>query len=208
MRRFYYNLFKAFWVNMGRDYDLNAWLSHKRNKELTQIKTKCSWLIKQGFVALDTETTGLASYDEIIQIGIVDSALNILLDTKINPEIPITPKASVVHGLYREDVADAPMFPCVYPAIASALKDRIVVIYNAEFDKGKLRYMRQKHKLPALKCKEIVDIMPLYTDYCGEYSSRYRSYKWQSLPGGNHSAAGDALALVKLIYRMAEMDIR
>lgn len=190
-----------------REYDLNAWLQKKRQKELSDIKKECRTLINRGFVALDTETTGLGLTDEIIQIAIVDHNCNAIVDSKIKPEVPISPKSSRVHGLYREDVADAPCFPEIYGDIAKAVDGKIVAIYNAEFDKFKLKYMRTKHNLPSINCNKIVDIMALYSAYVGEYSGRHKAYKWQSLPGGDHSALGDAIALVKLIYRMAEMQI-
>lgn len=190
-----------------RDYNLNDWLDKKRQKELNQVKAECRSLIKRGFVALDTETTGLGAEDEIIQIGIVDRNGNIILDTKINPEVPISPKASRVHGMYREDVADAPKFPEIYHNIIKAVDQKTVVIYNAAFDKAKLKYMRVKYNLPPISCHKIVDIMALYSIYVGKYSWRHKSYKWQPMPGGDHSAVGDAIALVKLIYRMAEMQI-
>lgn len=190
-----------------QNYDLNNWLKKKRNRELNEIKSKCRSLIRHGFVAIDTETTGLSAVDEIIQIGIVDHNCNVLCNTKINPEIPINPKASRVHGMYREDVADAPRFPEIYGDIVKAVDKRVVVIYNAEFDKAKLKYMRTKYDLPAITCHKIVDIMPLYNIYIGEYSWRHKAYKWQPLPGGDHSGVGDAIALVKLIYRMADLPL-
>ena len=190
-----------------RNYDLHAWLEKKRERELKQVERECRSLIKKGFVALDTETTGLSAVDEIIQIGIIDHSYNVLVDTKINPEIPINPRASAVHRMYREDVIDAPIFPQVYDDVCKALNGRTVVIYNAEFDKFKLSYMRVKHGLPPITCQKIVDIMSMYSTYAGEYSWRHKAYKWQPLPYGNHSAVGDAIALVKLIYRMAGLPV-
>ncbi len=44
-------------------------------------------------------------------------------------------------------------------------------------------------------------IMELYAQYVGEWSARYEDYRLQPLPGGDHSALGDARAVLR---RMAE----
>lgn len=59
---------------------------------------------------LDTETIGLAAgFDEILQIGLVDEAGNVLLDTLVRPTRRTEwPEAEKIHGITPADVADAP----------------------------------------------------------------------------------------------------
>ena len=60
-------------------------------------------------VYLDTETTGTdPDYDEMVEIGIVGSDGNLLLDTKLQPvRIASWPTAEAVHGISPADVREA-----------------------------------------------------------------------------------------------------
>ena len=64
------------------------------------------------YFVLDTETSGLPPHAGVCEIGWIemDADLNIVGEVQalIDPECPITPTASGVHGLVDADVADAP----------------------------------------------------------------------------------------------------
>ena len=70
--------------------------------------------LKKALVFLDLETTGInIATDRIVEIAL----LKIYPDgreeekqQRINPGIPIPNEASVIHGIYDEDVKDAPFF--------------------------------------------------------------------------------------------------
>ena len=70
--------------------------------------------LKNPIVFLDLETTGInVVTDRIVEIAF----LKIFPDGReeeklqlINPGIPIPPQASAIHGIYDEDVKDAPRF--------------------------------------------------------------------------------------------------
>lgn len=88
----------------------------------------------QGTVFLDTETTGLFGDVRIVEIAIVDHLGRPLVDTLVNPGIPIPWKASGVHGIYDADVAGHPTLSQLMPEVNAAVRDRRVVIYNAAYD--------------------------------------------------------------------------
>ncbi|NJL65352.1 MAG: hypothetical protein HC903_30705 [Methylacidiphilales bacterium] len=48
--------------------------------------------------------------------------------------------------------------------------------------------------------------MHYYSQYVGEWNDYHGNYKWQKLPGGDHSALGDCHATLKIIKQMAGMD--
>ena len=56
-------------------------------------------------------------------------------------------------------VADAPIFPEVYPPIDAVIKDKRVIIYNAAFDIKILNYCCWLHNLPILKLAKRSDCL-------------------------------------------------
>lgn len=66
------------------------------------------------FLVLDTETTGVSELDKVVEIAYmeVDENFNILQErqTILDPEYPISPSASGVHGLVN---ADCESFPTI-----------------------------------------------------------------------------------------------
>ena len=70
--------------------------------------------LKKPIAFFDLETTGVdISKDRIVEIAIVKVNPNQSTETKtmrINPTIPIPKDASKIHGIYDEDLKDAPTF--------------------------------------------------------------------------------------------------
>ncbi len=159
-------------------------------------------LEKNNWVILDTETTGL--YDaEIVEIAVIDRLGEILLDTLVKPSIPIPAEVTDIHGISDAMVATAPSFPDVYPRIVEVLKDKRILIYNAEFDIKILNYCCQLHGLPILKLQKRSDcLMEWAAQWKGEWSNYYKDYRYIPLSGG-HRALGDCLAAFELIKLMA-----
>lgn len=85
---------------------------------------------------LDTETTGLnPPGDQLVEIGLVDEAGEIIFHSLINPGVPIPPDATAVHGITNEMIRDAPSFDRISSKLRNLLlNDGKVVIFNAEFD--------------------------------------------------------------------------
>lgn len=92
-------------------------------------------LFLEGFVVLDTETTGLSTRDEVIEIGLVDSAGELLLESKVFPRSGQVPAAATrVHGYTIEDLRGAPSWPEVMVELERRLEGRRVFAWNAPFD--------------------------------------------------------------------------
>ena len=94
--------------------------------------------LKRGFVALDTETTGLdADNDFIVEV----SAIKFVnfepvehFTTLIKPEKSIPSKATKISGITNIMVANAPSFSQIAPALADFISSFPIVAHNAEFD--------------------------------------------------------------------------
>ncbi len=158
-------------------------------------------------VFLDTETTGLDSNAEIVEISIIDSDGKVLLDTLIKPARSIPLDASRIHGITNAMVADAPAWPEVWPGVEAILRGRYIGIYNVDFD---LRMMRQSHKIYGMDWEfpqhRAFDVMKLYADYIG-------SQRWVALDTAGrqcgiplpnaHRAQADTLLLLTLFQYIA-----
>lgn len=73
--------------------------------------------LKSPLAIFDLETTGTSiANDRIIELSFVKISTNGEKEVKtmrINPEMPIPYESSVIHGIYDEDVKDAPTFKSV-----------------------------------------------------------------------------------------------
>jgi DNA polymerase-3 subunit epsilon len=160
------------------------------------------------WVILDTETTGLNAWDEVIQIGVIDGAGNILVNNVlVKPDCEVSREAFFVHGISGEMLSSAPTFQQVIPSVVDAVKGKCLVIYNALYD---LRMLRQSDKLHELNIDRVADgvtcAMNKYAEFVGEWNDYRGSFKWQKLPSGDHSAVGDCRAVLKIIRKMAESE--
>jgi DNA polymerase-3 subunit epsilon len=95
-------------------------------------------------VVLDTETTGISVKDghRIVEIGCIE--LENLVPTKnkfhyyLNPERKVSEKALAVHGYTDEFLAEQKKFYEIGDYFLEFIKDKRLIIHNAEFDLGHL----------------------------------------------------------------------
>jgi DNA polymerase III epsilon subunit-like protein len=168
------------------------------------------WVRSPRTVILDTETTDLDGY--LVQIAVIrahDGA--VLLDTLVNPEAPISDGAKLIHFITEDQLANAPTACQIWPQIEALLRGWRVVTYNAEFDSGILKHehiritgggwnaAREWSRRIRWRCA-----MELYAQFCGDWSDYHGDYRWQKLPGGDHTALGDARATRDLLQWMAD----
>jgi DNA polymerase III epsilon subunit-like protein len=83
-------------------------------------------------VILDTETTGI-DFAEIVEISVIDMKGNVLYESFVKPKGDIPSEARDIHGITEKMVKDAPTWMEVWPEVYPILKDRIVLMYNADF---------------------------------------------------------------------------
>ncbi len=117
-------------------------------------------------IILDTETTGLsvAEGHRIVEIGCIE--LNNLIPTKkkfhcyLNPERKVSEKALQVHGYTDEFLSKKQKFKEIVDEFLSFIKNKRLVIHNAEFDLAHLN-----HELSLIGKKkidnEVVDTLSL-----------------------------------------------
>ena len=164
-------------------------------------------LIRRDWVVVDTETTGLANSDQVLQVAVLDPSGRVLVDTTVRPTCEIHPRASEVHGFTIESLGSAPTYDQVHDAIASHLAGRRVIAYNSPFDQRLLAQSAVAWGLPPVEslweCA-----MRRYAQYVGSRRRPGSEYTWHKLPRGAesdaiHGARDDCLLTLKLIRHMA-----
>lgn len=119
-------------------------------------------------VFLDTETTGMQRFSEIIEISVVDEHGQTLFHSLVNPTTEIEPMASAVHGLTRRDVKDAPRYPDIHQVLMCYMHNRVVIAYNASFDIRLLKQTADCYEL-AFPNLHVGCLMYAYAKYREEY---------------------------------------
>jgi DNA polymerase III subunit epsilon len=165
-------------------------------------------LKREDWVILDTETTGLGGRAEIVQISLVNPKGEPILNTLVKPLGEIEPEARAVHGITADKCSEAPTWPEVFPKLCEAIAGKTVIIYNSEFDKRMIEQTCRAWKLDSFplwyQSQTYLDCaMEMYSQWVGEWNSYHHTYRWQKLPGGDHSALGDVLATLEIIKEMA-----
>ena len=120
-------------------------------------------------IVLDTETTGLYVRDghRIVEIGCLE--LENLIPTKkkfhcyLNPERKVSEKALEVHGYTDEFLSNKKKFIEVVDEFLSFIKDKRLIIHNAEFD---LSHLNNELKISGREQinNEIIDTLTLARD--------------------------------------------
>lgn len=84
-------------------------------------------------VILKTQSTGIDKTAEVVEISVLDLHGNVLLNTLVRPLSPINMIAERVHGITNAMVANSPQINDVFPELLDVIKDKLVIIYNAEY---------------------------------------------------------------------------
>ena len=169
-------------------------------------------VLEEKPVYLDTETTGLNRSDEIVEITIVDSEGQVLVDSFVRPSQPIPLDATRINNITNEMVQGAPTWPILWvQQIRPILTGKVIVAYNTEFD---LRMMQQSHdryRLPWRESLHSYDLLKLYAQFRGVWDPARKSWKFYtleeagtasaiSLPNAHRALADTLLARELLLY--------
>lgn len=91
--------------------------------------------LKNPLVFFDLETTGInITHDRIVEISFLKVHPNgkeEMKSRRINPEMPIPPQATAIHGITDEDVKDCPIFKQVARSLAEQLEGCDLAGFNS-----------------------------------------------------------------------------
>ena len=118
-------------------------------------------------IILDTETTGLSVKDghRIVEIGCIE--LDNLVPTKnifhsyLNPERKVSEKAFKVHGYSDKFLSDKKKFFEIADEFLNFIKDKKIIIHNAEFDISHLNNELSIAGKPEINKENTVDTLDL-----------------------------------------------
>lgn len=171
-------------------------------------------------VALDLETTGLdPKNDRIVQIAALGMLGPRLLDrprleSLVAPGIRVPAQATAVHGLSAAQLAGAPSFAQLAPALGELLAGRVVIGQHVAFDLAVLRAEASRAGI-AWREPAALDVALLF----GALEPGAADLSLEAVAArlgvdieGRHSARGDAMAAAhifgRLLARLREMDVR
>jgi len=161
--------------------------------------------LKNPIVFLDLETTGINIVtDRIVEIALIKINIDGTEEEKqlrINPEMPIPAEASSIHGIYDEDVKDAPTFKEVAKTMAKFLEGCDLAGFNSNrFDIPLLaeEFLRADIDID-LKKRKFVDVQAIFHKM--EKRTLVAAYKFycdQELTDA-HSAMADTKATYEVM---------
>ena len=124
--------------------------------------------LRKPIVFFDLETTGInIATDRIVEISIIKVHPNGNEQKKtyrINPEMPIPPQSTAVHGISDADVANCPTFKQIAKEMVEIFKDSDIAGYNSnKFDVPLLaeEFIRAGVDFD-LKKRHFVDVMSIF----------------------------------------------
>jgi len=164
-------------------------------------------------IVLDTETTGISVKEghRIVEIGCIE--LNDLVPTKnrfhcyLNPERKVSEKALEVHGYTNEFLSKQKKFSEVSEEFLDFIKDKRLIIHNAEFDLG---HVNNELSLLGKKkiTNEIIDTLVLARDkFPGSPASLdalCKRYRVDNSKRTNHTALIDCDLLAKVYINLID----
>ena len=121
-------------------------------------------------VVLDTETTGLSVKDghRIVEIGCIELNNQIPTSKKfhcyLNPERKVSENALAVHGYTDEFLSDKKKFKEIADDFLSFIKNKKLIIHNAEFDLGHLNNELKIAGKNTINENEVIDTLELARD--------------------------------------------
>ena len=121
-------------------------------------------------IILDTETTGLSVKDghRIVEIGCLE--LDDLVPTGkkfhcyLNPERKVSESAFKVHGYSDEFLSNQKKFKEIAKDFLNFIRDKKIVIHNAEFDLSHLNNELQIIGLDIIKKNDVIDTLDIARD--------------------------------------------
>ncbi len=156
-------------------------------------------------LVIDTETVGAGAQIEIIEIALGDTSGNIIYETLVHPTFNPLPPPSKHHRFSREEFEHAPAWPDVWPQLAPLIDGKLLIAYNAAFDRRALAAtcsrFRQSSTERGWRCalqlaKQAIGTKKSVTleDACARYG----------VEGGNHRAARDVQAVCRLLNALLQ----
>lgn len=166
--------------------------------------------LRKPLAFFDLETTGLnLVHDRVVEICIAKAMPNgdvIIKTRRINPTIPIPLETSLIHGIYDEDIKDAPPFKAVAHVLSQFLEGADLAGFNSNrFDVPMLveEFLRAGLEFD-LRNRRLIDVQRIYhLMEPRNLGAAYRFYCGKDLVNA-HTAEADTLATFEVLNEMVQ----
>ncbi|MFC0843530.1 exonuclease domain-containing protein [Streptomyces noboritoensis] len=185
-----------------------AW-PHHRNQAITWARRT---LADPSLLLIDIQTTGL-HHPYALEIAVLHPNGHLLINETLNPQSPIDPHATALHGHTRHTTAHAPTFSDLLPRLTQALRHQHCLAYNTPFDHHVLhRELHRHYHHPApthtwLNTIRWSDALPPIATWTGRWSARHHTYRYPPLTS-HYNAAANCHTLLDKLHRLAQSDTR
>ncbi|HXH99129.1 MAG TPA: exonuclease domain-containing protein [Sphingobacteriaceae bacterium] len=166
--------------------------------------------LKRPLAFFDLETTGVnVASDRIVEICILKAmpdGSEEIKTMRLNPERPIPLESSLIHGIYDEDIKDAPTFKQVGQELAGFLEDCDLAGYNSnKFDIPVILEEFLRARIPFdLDNRHFVDVQNIFHQMEQRtLRAAYQFYCGKSIENA-HSAEADIRATYEVL--LAQLD--
>lgn len=166
--------------------------------------------VHRRYAVIDVETTGFdPRSDRIVEIGcaIVDGARVVATwSTLVDPQRPIPPRVTRVHGIADAHVAGAPLFDVAVGQLAGWCERAIPVAHNAAFDRGFLPTLHDRAWLCTVALARRA--FPQAPNHRNQTLRRYLGIELAGAHGPlvAHRALDDALVTAQILIRCLERE--
>lgn len=158
----------------------------------------------------DCETTGTQiEQDRIIQLAVVveNEEEEIILDksTMFNPEIPIKPTATEVHGITDDMVKNSPKFYQFAKGLKKLFENKIIITYNGiHFDIPILLLSFERAGVEVELSGKFIDVYRIEKAiHTRSLANTYKKYTGRDLEGA-HGATADVMATKEVFQHQAQ----
>jgi DNA polymerase-3 subunit epsilon len=149
---------------------------------------------------VDTETVGSGSSVEVVEIALCDYEGRVVFDSLVRPLYNRLPRQTKWQRFDAAEFEGAPDWPEVWSRVAPLVEGRLLIAYNAAFDRRSLSAMCSRHRqqsgergwrcaMQLVKRAAGVRRSLALSDACALYK----------VEGGTHRAAEDVLATHRLL---------
>ena len=161
------------------------------------------FLGRTDVLIIDTETTGFSRESEVVQIGVIDTQGNILLDALCKPQGALS--AQEIHGITHQRMhAEGRPFPEAHSEFERLFSTAAVVwAWNMPFDRRLLKQSCERHglTLPPLpwRCamREYANVSRSSSPNVSLATAVHQHGVHVSVPA--HSAVGDCLRVLEVM---------
>jgi DNA polymerase-3 subunit epsilon len=164
-------------------------------------------------VILDTETTGLSvDKDRIVEIACIELSNHTptknIFHTFINPETKVSADAFRVHGYSDEFLSNKPKFKDIVKNFLDLIKDKKLVIHNADFDLGFLNNELSRLNVKPILKSDVVDTLQIarskFPGVSNSLDALCKRYKINIDAREKHSALVDCHLLSKVYIELID----